>query len=100
MSEHFLRVYKKFDVKNIKSCLLIIGDLSASCASCNEINLKIDVTHCPACQAEFKFVAFRNVRTNFPKIHKILDAHPDWNVVDFDDYQRIIGAMKAGELFK
>ena len=100
MSEKFIRVYKKFDVREIKSHLLIYGDLSASCAGCNKMDFKLETTHCPECHAEFKYISFRNIKTHFPKIQKLTSERPDLIIIDYDDYIRSVGAMKAQEFLK
>ena len=41
MSQKFIRVYKKIDINEIKQHLLIYGDLSAQCASCQIMDLKL-----------------------------------------------------------
>ena len=100
MNPHFLRVYKKMDIQDIKEHLLICGDLSASCEKCKAINLKIDAVKCPECQSEFKYIAFRNIKSHWPKLPRIAEERPHLNFIDFDDYTRITGALKAREFLK
>ncbi len=100
MNEKLIRVYKKFDINTIKKHLLIYGDLSANCANCNEIGIKLDMPKCPKCATEFKYVAFRNVKTNLPKMNKLTAQRPSLNIIDIDDYQRSVAALKAEEFLK
>ena len=100
MSEKFIRVYKKLDIRDIKSHLLIYGDLSASCAGCNTMDFKLETTHCPGCRAEFKYIGFRNIKTHFPKIQKLAAERPHLIIIDYDDYIRGAGAMKAREFLQ
>lgn len=100
MNSKFIRIYKKLDLEEIKSCLLICGDLSASCGNCNSLGLKTDASTCPECHAAFKYMAFRNVKDNMPKMLKISDARQDLTFIDFDDYKKMTGAVKAQEFFK
>ena len=58
MSRKFIRIYKKMDINEIKGHLLIYGDLSAQCANCQAMDLKLDMKSCPKCDAEFKYIAF------------------------------------------
>ena len=100
MSRKFLRVYKEIDVKMIKPNLLVYGDTSGVCENCSKMDLKLEVTHCPACQAEFKFIAFRNIAVHFPKVQKLFAERPQVAIIDFDDYKRNLGAMKAQEFLR
>jgi hypothetical protein len=100
MNEKFLRVYKKMDVHEIKKHLLIYGDLSAQCAECQTMDIKLDMVACPKCGTAFKFIAFRNVRQHLPKLQKIHETRPEVQFVDFDDYTRIMGELKARDFLK
>ena len=97
--DKLIRVYQKLDVQTIKSCLLIYGDLGGSCASCNKMDIKLDATHCPACGAEFKYISFRNIKVHMPKVQKLL-AERQLIIIDFEDYSRQMGAMKAHDFLK
>ena len=100
MSEKFLRAYKKFDINEVKRHLLIYGDLSAQCAACQAMDLKLEEAVCPKCHTEIKYIAFRNVRSHLPKLQKISAQRPGLHIIDFDDYSREIGAMRAKEFLK
>lgn len=100
MSRRYLRVYKSLDVKEIKNHLLIYGDLSGNCAHCRAMDLKLDSLRCPSCQTDFKYIAFRNIRNHLLKLQKLDEAHPFLTVVDFDDYSRLLGALKAEEFLR
>ena len=100
MSEKFLRVYKKFDVGDVKKHLLIYGDLSGTCASCNKIDVKLDAPQCPGCQTEFKYISFRNVRVHLPKMLRLASERPNIMFIDFDDYKMNMGSLKAEEFLK
>ncbi len=100
MSEKFIRIYKKMDMDEIKKHLLIYGDLSAQCASCQAMDIKLDMDKCPKCATEFKYISFRNVRNHLPKLQKITAMRPAIQFVDFDDYKRISGELKARDFLK
>lgn len=95
-----LRVYRSFDVNDLKNHLLICGDLNAQCSKCQEMGLKWDDSICSSCRTPFYFIAFRNVKDNMPKILKILETDPQRMIVDFEDYKRVTGQSKAEEFFK
>ncbi len=96
----FIRTYKKLDINEIKKHLLIYGDLSAQCANCQSMDLKLEMTACPKCETEFKYISFRNVRNHLPKLQKIDAERPEIQFVDFDDYKRHIGELKARDFLK
>ncbi|MBF0523052.1 MAG: hypothetical protein HQL24_08370 [Candidatus Omnitrophica bacterium] len=100
MSEKLIRVYKKQDVTQIKPHLMIYGDLSAACGNCNCLDVKLTDTHCPSCKTEYKYISFRNVKNHIPKIYKLIEEKPQFVIVDFDDYQRAMGDLKAQSIFK
>ena len=100
MAERFLRVYKKLDVGQIKPNLLIYGDLTGSCANCEMMDVKLEMTHCPKCRTEFTHISFRNIAAHFPKIQKIISDRPQLIIVDFEDYRRGLGQAKAQEFLK
>ncbi len=98
MADNLIRIYNVMDIKQVKPHLMIYGDLSASCANCNKVDLRLENTNCPECKAEFKYIAFRNPRVHIPKIHKILKEKPHIKIIDFDDFKRSEGASKAQDL--
>ena len=100
MSQKFIRIYRYLDINDIKNHLLIWGDLSAQCLKCNSLGLKLDLTCCPHCQTEFKYVSFRNVRDHLPKLQRISQERPGVIFVDYDDYRKLSGALKAEEFLK
>lgn len=99
-NQKFLRVYKKFDVVDVKQHLLIYGDLSASCGNCQALDIKFDAVRCPECRADFKYIAFRNIRHHLPKLQKLDDECPHLTFVDYDDFSRTLGLIKAQEFLK
>ena len=100
MNQKLIRIYKKLDLDEVRAHLLICGDLSASCGKCNHVGLKIEAIQCPECKADFKYMTFRNVRENMPKILKQSEMRPSLTFVDFDDFKRMTGEAKAQEFFK
>ena len=100
MNPKFIRVYKKLDIDDIKEHLMIVGDLSASCSKCNNMNVKIEMAQCPECQTEFRYIGFRNIKDNMPKMLKMNESKQGLIFVDFDDFKKMTGALKAQEFFK
>ncbi|MCR4336377.1 MAG: hypothetical protein NUV91_01025 [Candidatus Omnitrophica bacterium] len=100
MTKQLLRVYREFSLEEVKAHLLIYGDLSGICAACQAMDVDLSANLCPKCKTEFKFVAFRNVRHHLPKLQKLQAQRPSLAVIDFEDYQKNMGASKAREFFK
>lgn len=100
MSEKLIRIYKKFYIDEIKAHLLIYGDLGGSCAACQKMDIKWETTHCPSCKTEFKYIGFRNPKAHMPKILKINAERPQVVIIDYEDYNHHIGAMKAQDFLK
>jgi|CXWL01.1.fsa_nt_gi hypothetical protein len=100
MSEKFLRIYKKMDFNFVKSRLLIYGALSGSCASCKAMDIKLDVRNCPQCKVEFTYVAFMNIKDHMPKMLRLNDERSDLVFVDYEDFKKIEGVLKAENFLK
>ncbi len=100
MNLKFIRTFKKLDIDDVKAHLLVCGDLSASCQKCNHVGLKFDTQKCPACATEFKYIAFRSLKDNMPKVWKISELRPEVNFIDYDDFKKVSGALRAEEFFK
>ncbi len=100
MNPKYLRVFKKIDLDEIKGQLLVCGDLSGNCEKCGHIGLKIEVSKCPSCQAEFKYITFRSLHNNHPKIQKLSEMRPSVTIIDYDDYKKLSGSAKAQDFFK
>ena len=100
MTEKYIRVYKKLNFDDVREHLLIYGDLSASCSKCKALDIKFDTTQCPSCHTPFKYISFRNIKHHWPKLQKLMGTHPEMLIVDFEDYTRILGVLKAEEFLK
>ena len=100
MTQRFIRIYKKLDVNEVGRHLMIYGALSASCANCKTLGLKIDTLKCPQCQTDFKYISFQNVKDHLPKMQRLHDERPELIFVDYEDFKKQSGAIKAEEFLK
>ncbi len=100
MSERLIKIYKQLDIHKIQEQLLVWGELSGHCAHCSAMGLKMEMPHCPQCRTTFKYIAFRNIKDHLPKVHKIIRDRADLMIVDYDDFKRVSGALKAEEFLK
>ncbi|MDP2939341.1 MAG: hypothetical protein Q8O13_04575 [Candidatus Omnitrophota bacterium] len=100
MAKRLLRSWIEIDVDEVSEHLLIIGDLLASCSKCSSLDLKSDSKSCPKCNTQFKYIAFRNPEENFSKILKLKQENPNSIFIDYNDFKKITGSIKARKLFK
>jgi thiol-disulfide isomerase/thioredoxin len=97
-SERLLRIYKKFYFDEVKSHTLLYGVLSGSCSACKEIDIKLDALECSSCHTPFKYIAFMNPREHMPKIQRIMHERPNIVLVDYDDFKKVEGELKARDI--
>jgi len=103
MANDFLRVWKKFSLKEIKQSLLIIGDLAADCAACRELGLSYEKTKtCPQCGVEFRFVTSRpasgNSSDRFRWVRRLSEKRPDLTFIEYDDFKKSTGRSQARQI--
>jgi len=99
----FIRVWRELEVEEIPKNILICGEFLASCGSCNEIGLDYTkIKSCPKCNTEFKFITLRQEKENLDlsTIKKIEEKRPDLIFIDYGDFKRLEGKLKAREFFE
>jgi len=103
MANSFIRVYQEHDLDNVKSRLLIAGDLAADCGSCRELGLDISDVQCKNCGTVYKYVTSRRIDSNqgerFKIVKRIKDKRPDLIFIDHSDYEKLMGQKKARDFF-
>jgi hypothetical protein len=93
MSE-FIRVWKEFDIGDISKHLLIVGDITGDCSSCRQLGIDYSTAKsCPKCGTDFKYIATRTRETR-----RIKHKRPDLIFIDFEDYKKAAGKIKARDL--
>jgi hypothetical protein len=97
-SERFLRIYKKFYFDEVKSHTLLYGVLSGSCSNCKDLDIKLDALACPSCKNVFKYIAFMNPKDHLPKMLRISSERPDIIFLDYDDFKKIEGELRAKDI--
>ena len=95
-----IRVFHSLDLNDIKTHLLVIGDISALCENCQKFDLTMESPVCPACKTEFKFAAFRSPKIPMAKVSKLMRERPSMKIIDYDDYHHARGSSKFDNLFK
>jgi hypothetical protein len=90
-----IRVWKEFDIADVSKHLLIVGLLTADCSNCRELGIDYSTAKsCPKCGVDFKYIASRS-----KEIKKIKNRRPDLIFIDFEDYKKTIGEIKAKNFF-
>ena len=97
-AERYLRIYKKFYFDEVKSHTLLYGALSGSCSNCKEIDIKLDVLACPSCKNQFKYIGFMNIKDHLPKMQRIAHERPGLVFIDYDDFKKIEGELRAKDI--
>ncbi len=100
---NFIRTWKYYDVNELKSHLLIVGQLSADCANCKEMGIDyLTQKKCPQCNSEFKYIATRQNDGKFPGslIRRIVEKRQDLELIDYSDFRLATERNKAQEFFK
>ncbi|MBU1852778.1 MAG: hypothetical protein KJ957_01880 [Candidatus Omnitrophica bacterium] len=90
MSE-FIRVWKNVDMQDISSHLLIVGEIKGECSGCRALGIDYrEAKTCPQCNASFKYIASRT-----KEVKRIKERRPDLIFIDFEDYKKVLGKIKA-----
>lgn len=104
MSRQYLRVFQDFDIEEVKSHLLILGDLSSDCAACQALGIDpSEAAACPQCGTTFRYLTSRRAE-NFPAerfqiVKRYREKRSDLIFVDYGDYSKAIGQKKARDFF-
>jgi len=99
----FIRVWKELEIDEIPKKILICGQMSANCGNCNEIGLDYTkIKFCPRCNTEFKFITLRQEKEviDFATMKKIQETRSDLIFIDYNDFKRLEGRLRAKEFFK
>ncbi|MFC1621154.1 hypothetical protein ACFL2G_02505 [Candidatus Omnitrophota bacterium] len=90
----FIRVWKEFDIRDVSEHLLVVGDLTGDCSKCRELGIDYSkASSCPKCNTQFKYIASRTRETK-----RIKHKRSDLIFIDFEDYKRASGKLRARDL--
>lgn len=92
-----IRTVREFDLADVSSHLLVVGDLTGDCYSCRELGLDyLKVKTCPNCKTDFRYVTSR--KSNIAGLKPLSDLHkrrPDLVCIDFYDLKQHKDREKA-----
>lgn len=105
MTKAFIRIWQEVDVEELNKHLLIIGELLGDCGNCKALGIDYSKhTSCPQCGTEFKYITLRegeaHNRERSGAIGRIKVRRPDLVFIDYGDFKRVTGKMKAREFFR
>jgi len=93
----FIRVWRELDLKDIEKFLIVIGELSAECYACHKLGIDVTACACPACNAYFKYIAFRR-KLEPSHLKRFREMFPEREIIDFDDFKKVVGKRNAHKL--
>ena len=103
--QEWIRIWQEQDVGQITAQLLMVGDLKSDCANCRQLGLDCaTAVSCPSCHVIFKYVTSRHAggiqEGRMGIVKRIKAKRQDLIFIDYDDYKKIIGRIKAKDFFK
>ena len=92
------------EIENVTKHLLIVGDLTADCASCRELGISYaQAKTCPKCGVDFRFITARGagggIKISGGVVRRIKERRPDLTFIDYDDYKGVTGKQSARDFF-
>ena len=100
----YLRVFKPFDIEDVRQHILIMGDLKGDCGACRALGIDAyQAKQCPECGVPFKYVSSRRLEANpgerFQLARRVHEKRPDLILIDYADYSKVLGQKKARDFF-
>ena len=104
MSKAFIRVWQELETEDIKQHLLVVGQVSGTCQSCNELGIDYSsAKSCPNCNTEFKFITMRPEKEGrdigFSSIRLVKQRRPDLIFIEYSDFKKFAASRKAQDIF-
>ena len=97
-----VRIWQEVNVSDITGNIVLVDDKFGHCPNCKKIGIELkDLTHCPSCNTEFKFVSSKEAKNGKRDIVlRALKKLPNMKFVDYDDYEHALSKDKLDDLFK
>jgi len=105
MSQAWIRSWMEVDIEDLKSHVLLVGELTSNCGKCMEMGLNAEtVTHCPNCGNEFRYATSRlasgGSHERFTVFKRIRRKRANLTVIDYDDYKKLLGKSQAEDFLR
>ena len=97
-----IRIWQEVNIPDITESIVLVDDKFGHCPNCKKIGIELkELTHCPSCNREFKYVSSKEARHGKHDIvTRSLKKLPNMKFVDYDDYEHAVSKDKLGNLFK
>ena len=95
MEKRFIRIWSELEIEDIAEHLIVIGELKGTCNKCQALGLDLTSKACPACNTEFKYATFISAHDRGAQFNKMRAREGRVAFVDYDDFKKAIGEVKA-----
>jgi uncharacterized protein with PIN domain len=97
-----IRIWQEVNISDITENIVLVDDKFGHCPNCKKIGIELkDLTHCPSCNREFKYVSSKEaVSGKHDIVTRSLKKLPNMKFVDYNDYEHAVSKDKLGTLFK
>lgn len=103
MSSEWIRIWKEEDFSSISKALILIGEGSSDCGNCRHLGIEYSkVSKCPSCGVTFRYAGLRSARSSGDRlrwVRKIRQDHPDWTIIEYEDFKSTMDRKKARDIF-
>ena len=98
----FIRIWQEVNIADITENIVLVDDKFGHCPNCKKIGIELkDLTHCPSCNREFKYVSSKEAKNGKHEIVKrSLKKLPNMKFVDYSDYEHALSKDKLENIFK
>jgi len=105
MSQTWIRSWMEADIEDLKSHVLLVGELTSNCGKCKEMGLDVETaTHCPNCSTEFRYATSRFASSGsherFTVVRRIQRKRANLTVIDYEDYKKLLGKSQAEDFLR
>lgn len=92
-----IRTIKEFNLDDVSSHLLVVGDLTGDCFNCKELGLDyLKIKSCPKCKTEFRYITSRRLNsTSLKSLSYLHKKRLDLVCIEFNDLKQHKGREKA-----
>ena len=97
----YMRIWTEVNIHEIEEHIVFVDDKYGHCPGCKKIGIELkDLTNCPSCGREFKYVTSKEARGGKTDIvMRTRKKLPSLTFVDYNDYEHVLGKKNASGLF-
>jgi hypothetical protein len=96
-----IRQVKEFNLDEVCSHLLVVGDLTGDCFNCKELGLNyLNIKTCPKCKTEFRYITSRrSPDSSLRNLASLYRKRTDLTCVEFSDIKEHKNRQNAKGFF-